>query len=72
MNDPVGELADIVVDDGSTGGSYQILENPRKRFRFRLMHHKKNLGKGQTIKTVLNFVSGDYVIIQDADLEYDP
>jgi len=62
----------IVVNDGSNDSSGQILETLKKRFNFKLFHHRKNLGKGQAIKTALNFVSGDYVIIQDADLEYDP
>lgn len=62
----------IVVDDGSTDGTYQKLENIKNKFQFNLFCHKTNLGKGEAIKTALNFVSGDYVIIQDADLEYDP
>lgn len=62
----------IAVDDGSTDGSYQILKNLQKKFRFRLLRHNKNLGKGEAIKTALDFVSGDYIIIQDADLEYNP
>lgn len=62
----------IVVDDGSTDGSYQILESLKKIYNFKLLRHKKNSGKGQAIKTALALASGDYVIIQDADLEYNP
>jgi len=62
----------IVVDDGSTDGSREKLENLKKKFKFKLLDHKENLGKGRAIRTALNFVSGDYTIIQDADLEYDP
>lgn len=62
----------FVVDDGSTDGSFQILKELSGKLKIRVLRHKKNLGKGQAIKTALNFVSGDYIIIQDADLEYDP
>jgi len=62
----------IVVDDGSTDDSYQILRNLQSRFDFRILRHQKNLGKGSAIKTALDFVSGEYLIIQDADLEYNP
>jgi glycosyltransferase involved in cell wall biosynthesis len=60
----------IVVDDGSFDGTREIL----KEFIFfegiKILFHEKNLGKGEAIKTALKFVSGDYIIIQDADLEY--
>jgi glycosyltransferase involved in cell wall biosynthesis len=62
----------IVVNDGSGDGTWQILENLQKLKNFILLNHKKNLGKGAAIKTALEKVSGDFVIIQDADLEYQP
>jgi dolichol-phosphate mannosyltransferase len=69
----------IIVDDGSTDGTRDVL---RKQFPFslfsspsvtyKIIYHSKNQGKGSAIKTALEHVLGDYVIIQDADLEYDP
>lgn len=60
----------IVVNDGSDDRSAQILEKWQDRIV--LLEHTKNQGKGASIKTALKQVSGDVVIIQDADLEYDP
>ena len=61
----------IVVDDASSDGSTNILKKNKNKFT-KLIHHKKNLGKGAAIKTAKKFVKGNVVIIQDADLEYDP
>jgi len=62
----------IVVDDGSNDGTEKILEDLKERFNFILLSHSQNFGKGAAIKTALQKVSGKAVIIQDADLEYDP
>jgi dolichol-phosphate mannosyltransferase len=66
----------IVVNDGSTDNTKHILEtlSPERdgRHKMVIVHHEKNLGKGAAIQTGLKQASGDYVIIQDADLEYDP
>src|SRR5438128_11841904 len=62
----------IVVDDGSTDGTVEILERLEHERRFTLLRHARNLGKGAAIRTALARASGDLVLIQDADLEYDP
>jgi glycosyltransferase involved in cell wall biosynthesis len=59
------------VNDASYDGSTNIL-NKNKNKISKLIHHKKNLGKGAAIKSAQKFVKGNVVIIQDADLEYDP
>jgi len=59
----------IVVDDGSKDGTSEILKKiPGIKYIF----HEKNLGKGGAMKTGFKNASGDILIIQDADLEYDP
>ena len=63
----------ILVDDGSTDNSIDVIEKNIQQFpQLILIKHKKNKGKGAAIKTALEVVSGDIVIIQDADLEYKP
>lgn len=61
----------IIIDDGSTDKTRQILQN-LKEDNIKILFHDKNLGKGKALKTGFNYVKGDIVIIQDADLEYDP
>jgi glycosyltransferase involved in cell wall biosynthesis len=62
----------IVVDDCSADKTVDILENLKSKIDFKLIKHKRNQGKGAAINTGLSYVSGDFVLIQDADLEYDP
>ena len=62
----------IVVDDCSSDGTSEILKNDLKNMYDQLIIKDKNEGKGSAIKTAKPFVNGDIVVIQDADLEYDP
>lgn len=62
----------IVVNDGSDDGTKRVLDGLSSEMDFICLNHSENLGKGEAIKTALSQVDGDYVIIQDADLEYDP
>lgn len=62
----------ILVDDGSTDGTTEILARLARTYHAVLLRHEKNIGKGGAIKTALMQASGDLVLIQDADLEYDP
>ena len=61
----------ILVDDNSNDGTTQLIKKISKKID-RIVFHKKNLGKGGAIKSAKKFINGDYVVIQDADLEYDP
>jgi len=64
----------ILVDDASTDGTREILERLVWNYRdhVRLFFHQSNRGKGAAIRTAIEHITGDIVIIQDADLEYDP
>ena len=61
----------IVINDGSVDDSKNILEKNSNLYS-KLINHNKNSGKGHAIKEGLKVSSGDYIIVQDADNEYDP
>ena len=63
----------VIVDDCSTDGTYAILERLAAAFpQIRLYRHPKNRGKGAAVRTAIELANGDFALIQDADLEYDP
>jgi glycosyltransferase involved in cell wall biosynthesis len=64
----------VIVNDGSTDQTETVLEDLSAHMpgQLTIVHHEENQGKGAAIRTALAHVSGDLVITQDADLEYDP
>ena len=62
----------ILVDDGSTDGSREILEEYKGREGYHVLFHARNRGKGAALRTGFACATGDVIIIQDADLEYNP
>ena len=61
----------VVVDDGSTDGTWRVLQGLRLEGMV-LMRHEANRGKGAAVRTALRAATGELTVIQDADLEYDP
>jgi dolichol-phosphate mannosyltransferase len=62
----------IIVDDGSTDGTREKLQALPALDDVTIVFHEKNYGKGAAIRTALAYAHGEYVLIQDSDLEYDP
>ncbi|MBI3548575.1 MAG: glycosyltransferase family 2 protein [Elusimicrobia bacterium] len=62
----------VAVDDASTDGSWKILERLQAAGQLKAVRHERNQGKGAAIRTALASATGDVILIQDADLEYDP
>ena len=62
----------IIVDDGSTDGTREKLQALPPTDDVTIVFHEKNYGKGAAIRTALAYARGEYLLIQDSDLEYDP
>jgi dolichol-phosphate mannosyltransferase len=62
----------IIVDDGSTDGTREKLRAIPLANNVSVVFHEKNFGKGAAIRTALQYARGEYILIQDSDLEYDP
>jgi len=62
----------VVVDDGSIDGTRDILKKLNRKKGIRVILHEKNQGKGAAVRTGMAAATGDVLLIQDADLEYDP
>jgi glycosyltransferase involved in cell wall biosynthesis len=62
----------ILIDDGSEDGTRNLLKEMDSHGNVRVILHKENLGKGAAVRTGLDAARGDILLIQDADLEYDP
>jgi glycosyltransferase involved in cell wall biosynthesis len=62
----------LIVDDGSVDGTRELLKDIEKQPGVRVILHERNQGKGAAVRTGIKAATGDVIIIQDADLEYDP
>ena len=69
---PIQDIEIIVVDDASTDGTREKLQNEIEPLVDKVIYHRKNRGKGAALRSGFKEITGDVVVVQDADLEYDP
>ncbi len=69
---PIRQKEIIIVDDYSTDGTREVLESKIKPKVAKVIYHDRNYGKGAALRTGFQKATGDIVLVQDADLEYDP